>query len=126
MKYTKEEKEKIYENLDTIKAYIETSIQPYLTSRVTVDFGQVTDYLDGTREKEFHLSVYPHNICCRVGGLGFDFTRDSTRTFTSATPYNRLDYAVGLFNEWNLIKAELYKAVRNEKLTRNLINNFEI
>ena len=126
MKYTTAEKEKIYESLIAINDYIEREIQPNITSSITVDFGTIKSYVDGTREKEFHLYVSPKSISCRQGGLGFDYAKTSTRNSTNTTVYSNYEYAVALMKEWHNIKATLHTAVANENETRNMINNFHI
>ena len=125
MTYTQAEKEKIYANLDAIKSYIETNIQPHITSKVEVDFGAIKGYIDGTRENEFHIYVYPDGICGRIGGLGISFERNPKDIY-KPTAYKHLDFAVGLIKEWHMIKSTLHTAVQKEAEIRNAINNFEI
>ena len=125
MKYTQAEKERIYANLDAIKAYIEREIQPRITSQVTVDFGETKSYADWSREKEFHIYVYPEGIRGRIGGLGISFEKNPADKY-EPTAYKHLDFAVGLIREWQSVKAILITAVQNEAETRNAINNFEV
>lgn len=125
MKYTPEEREKIYANLDAIKAYIEREIQPKITSKIEVDFGEIKSYLDWSKENEFHLYVYPEGIRGRIGGLGISFEKNPEDKY-EPTAYKHLDYAIGLLREWHNIKATLHTAVVNENETRNMINNFHI
>lgn len=125
MKYTAEEREKIYANLDAIKAYIEREIQSKITSKIQVNFGEVKSYLDWSREKEFHLYVYPEGIRGRIGNLGISFEKNPEDKY-EATAYKHIEYAVGLLREWYNIKATLHTAVANENETRNMINNFHI
>jgi hypothetical protein len=126
MTYTQAEREKIHANLDAIKAYIEREIQPHITSRVTVDFGSIESYLDGTRENKFHIYVYPDGVRGRTGGLGFGFEKLKPGEPYMATAYNQWDYAVGLLKAWRSIKATLHTSIEHEKATRNMINNFEV
>lgn len=126
MTYTQAEREKIHRNIDAIKAYIEEYIQLNISDRIEVDFGQTKSYMDGTREKEFHLYVSPTSISCRQGGLGFDFEKKSTRSSTLTTVYTNLEYAIALLKNWHSIKATLNTAIAHEKATREMINNFEV
>lgn len=126
MTYTQAEREKIAENLIAIQNYIEEYIQPNITSSITVDFGHTKNYMDGTREKEFHLYVSPTSLSCRQGGLGFDYAKTSQRSSTCTTVYSNLEYAVALIKEWRTIKATLNTAIEHEKATREMINNFEV
>lgn len=123
MTYTQAEKEKIYANLDAIKVYIEREIQPHITSKVTVDFGQVKSYADWSREKEFHIYVYPEGMRGRIGGLCISFEKNPKDEY-EPTAYKHLDFAVGLLEEWQSIKATLHTSVQNEANTRARINNF--
>ena len=125
MVYTQAEKEKIHANLDAIKAYIQREIQPNITDRVVVDFGNMKSYLNGDREKEYHLYVSPKSLSCRIGGLGFDFVNAGESSY-SATAYTQLDYAVELIRDWQSIKSILNTAIQRENDTRNAINNFYI
>lgn len=125
MKYTQEEKEKIYKNLDAIKAYIEREIQPHITAQIAVAFGTLKSYVDGSREQEFHIYVYPEGVRGRIGGLGISFEKNPKDKY-EATAYKNIDYAVGLLKEWYAIKATLHTSVENERLTRKLIDNFQV
>lgn len=125
MKYTQTEKEKIHANLDAIKSYIQREIQPHITDKITVDFGNMKTYMNGDRENEFHLYVCPKEITCRIGGLCFDFEKSEAISY-SATAYNQLEYAVELIKDWQGIKSILNTAIQRENDTRNAINNFYI
>jgi hypothetical protein len=127
MKYTQAEREKIHANLDAIKSYIEEKIQPCITSKITVDFGEIKRYVDYSREKEFHIYVYPDDIRGRIGGLGISFKRNPEGLYAyEPTAYERLDFAVGLIEEWQNIKHQLVIAVNHEQNTRQIINDFAV
>lgn len=125
MMYTKEEKEKIYANIDKIKAYLD-EVRPNLRQGVTVDFGPIKTYADYSREPAFHITVDKDEIRGRSGGLYIEYGREATRTSTSATVYDRLEYAVALIQNWQTIKATVHTAIQNQKQTLADIDNFEI
>lgn len=125
MLYTQEEKNKIYDSLDKIKAYIET-LQPQIRDRITVDFGEVERYADFSREKKFHLYVSKTSISGRSGGLGLDYTREEVSSSTRSTVYRWLDYATALIQNWQFIKREILNQITEQNATISAINNFEI
>lgn len=125
MMYTPEEKNKIHENLDKIKEYLET-LQPKIRDRITVDFGKMCTYANFDRERKFHLYVDKDKICGRSGGLGMEYTRESISSSTRASIYNHLDYAVELIQNWQSIKMEINTKIAQQNTTIAAINNFEI
>ena len=125
MMYTKEEKEKIYENLDKIKAYLE-ALQPKIRNRIEIDFGPMKTYANWDREKAYHLYISNENISGRSGGLGLDYEREYTGSSTRSTVYGQLDYAATLISDWSDIKGEINAELINQQRTINAINNFEI
>lgn len=125
MVYTQAEKEKIYDNLDKIKAYLET-LQPQIRDRITVDFGAMKTYANWEREKEYHLSIDKTSICGRTGGLGLDYTKERESSSTRATMYDQLDYAVSLIQNWRDIKYHILTEIEYQNRTIKVINNFEI
>lgn len=125
MMYTQEEKNKIHDNLDKIKEYLET-LQPQIRERITIDFGEFKTYVNGDREKEFHLSVDKENISGRSGGLYMEYAREHTSSSTSASIYSRLDYAVALIQNWHHVKMEINTRIAQQNTTIAAINNFEV
>ena len=125
MMYTKEEKEKIYENLDKIKAYLE-ALQPKIRNRIEIDFGPMKTYANWDREKAYHLYISNENISGRSGGLGLDYEREYVGSSTRATVYDQLDYATTLISDWSDIKRQINAELINQQRTINAINNFEI
>ena len=125
MMYTQEEKNKIYDNLDKIKEYLET-LQPKIRDRITIDFGEMKTYANYERERKFHLYVDKREIYGRSGGLGMDYTRKSVRSSTRASIYDHLDYAVELIQNWQSIKMEINTKIAQQNIAIAAINNFEI
>lgn len=123
MLYTKQEQEKIHSNLDKIKAYIET-MQPRIRDEVYINFGPTRTYVDGTKEKAFHITITRDDITCRTGDLCFDFCKKNGTRETTA--YSRYDYAVSLIENWLHVKICLGTQIQNQERLIELINNFEI
>lgn len=125
MMYTREEKAKIHENLDKIKAYLE-EMCPQLRDKVTVDFGPVKTYANFDREKAYHITVSKDGVYGRTGGLGIDFDKTDKGSSTRATAYEQLDYAVSLIQNWSIVKSTVNNAIKNQKQMLADIDNFEI
>lgn len=125
MMYTQEEKEKIRESLDKIKAYLE-SLQPQVRDRITVDFGPMKTYANWDREQAYHLTLYSDDICARTGGLGLSFTREDISSSTRSTVYNQFDFAVSLIENWHTIKNRILSEIESQRTRISSIHNFEI
>lgn len=125
MMYTQEEKNKIYDNLDKIKAYLET-LQPKIRDKITIDFGEMKTYANFDREREFHLSVDKDTISGRSGGLGMEYTRERISSSTRASIYDHFDYAVALIQNWQSIKMEINTKIAQQNEALAAINNFEV
>lgn len=124
MMYTKEEREKIYANIDKIKDYLD-SLRPNVRESITVNFGPMKTYANFDRESAYHITVDKNYIIGRSGGLVLDFKRKSERE-SRAPVYDRLDYAVSLIQNWVTIKMTINTAIQNQKQMLEDINNFEI
>ena len=124
MLYSKEEKQKIYDAIDQIKAYI-TTLQPQIRDRITIDFGPIETYANYERESAYHLYVYPDDISGRSGGLGISFAKKKDSS-TSSTVYVWLDYTVALIKNWPHIKKTLLDEIAKQNATIAAINNFKI
>ncbi len=124
MQYTQEERQKIHENLNKIKDYLD-SLRPQLRERVTVDFGPMKTYANFEREQAFHITVGKDELSCRTGGLWFDFNRPEKNTF-GATVYTELDYAVSLIQNWFTVKSTVNNAIKEQDRMLADIENFEI
>ena len=125
MLYTQEEKNKIHENLDKIKEYIE-ALQPKIRGRITIDFGPMKTYANWDREKAFHLYIEKNNICGRTGGLGLDYAREYVGSSTRSTIYSQYDYAVDLIQNWHNIKSQIIAEIENQNSMISAINDFEV
>ena len=125
MLYTSEERAKIHENLDKIKAYLEAA-SPQLRKSVTVDFGPVQTYANYEREKAYHITISNNEIYGRSGGLGISFDKGGEMSSCSSTAYKRLDYAVALIQNWSTVKASVNNAIKEQQQMLADINNFEI
>ena len=123
MMYTKEQKQKICENVDKIKAYIQT-VQPQIRGWITVDFGDVKYYGDGP-ECECHLTVHPDEIYGRIGGLRIVFDWDEGSSL-SASVYRWFDYTIQLIENWQYIKKTLLEEIAKQQATIDAILNFEV
>lgn len=124
MLYSKEEKQKIYDAINQIKAYI-TTLQPQIRDRITIDFGPIETYANYERESAYHLYVYPDDISGRSGGLGISFTKEENSS-TSSTVYVWLDYTVALIKNWPHIKKTLLDEIAKQNATIAAINSFKI
>lgn len=124
MLYSKEEKQKIYDAIDQIKAYI-TTLQPQIRNKITIDFGPIEIYANYEREPAYHLYVYPDDISGRSGGLRISFTKEENSS-TSSTVYVWLDYTVALIKNWPHIKKTLLDEIAKQNATIAVINNFKI
>lgn len=126
MMYTREEKNKIHENLDKIKEYLET-LQPQVRDRIAIDFGEFKTYADYSREKQFHLYIDKESIYGRVGGLGLDYSRIEDKRYSiRSTVYAQFDYAVALIQNWQSIKREIVSQINAQNTTIAAINSFEV
>ena len=124
MKYTNEERAKIYENLDKIKAYLD-ELRPNVRESITVDFGPIKTYANFEREQAYHITVDKNEIRGRSGGLVFDFSNANKGTYETSA-YTRLDYAVALIQNWGYVKSTVNTEIQNQKKMLDDINNFEI
>lgn len=124
MLYSKEEKQKIYDAIDQIKAYI-TTLQPQIRDKITIDFGPIETYANYERESAYHLYVYPDDISGRIGGLGISFAKKKNSS-TSSTVYVWLDYTVALIENWPHIKKTLLNEIVKQNATIAAINSFKI
>ena len=124
MQYTQEEKQKIHENLDKIKVYLD-DLRPQLREQVTVDFGPMKTYANFEREQAFHITVGKDELSCRSGGLGFDFSK-ADKSVYSATAYTQLDYAVSLIQNWFTVKSCVNNAIKEQDRMLADIENFEV
>lgn len=124
MMYSKEEKEKIHENLDKIKLYLDC-IRQDLREEVTIDFGPMKTYANYSREQAYHITVSKDGISCRSGGLGFDFD-DSFKSAYRVTLYTQFDFAVALIQNWFTVKSTVNNAIKEQQRMFECINNFEI
>ena len=123
MMYTMEEKEKIRENVNAIIAYIQT-LQPGLRDRITIDFGKWETY-GWERERECHLTVYPNEICGRMGGLGIVFSEDEGSSLC-ASVYRWFGYTIQLIQNWPRIKQELLSEIEKQNQKLADIQNFTV
>lgn len=124
MKYSNEEKEKIYSNLDKIKNYLD-SIRHNLRDSVTIDFGPMKTYANFNREQAYHLTVSKDDVSCRSGGLGFDFDNPARSAFRT-TAYTQIDFAVSLIQNWFTVKSTVNNAIKEQERMIADINNFEV
>ena len=124
MLYSKEEKQKIYDAIDQIKAYI-TTLQPQIRDKITIDFGPIETYANHERESAYHLYVYQDDIFGRSGGLGISFAKKKNSS-TSSTVYVWLDYTVALIENWPHIKKTLLNEIAKQNATIAAINSFKI
>ena len=124
MKYSQEEKQKIYNAVDQIKDYIAT-LQPEIRKYITIDFGSMETY-GYEREYAYHISVHPDEITGRSSGLGIDFTNEVKSSSTRASVYTWLEYTVALIENWPYIKKTLLDEIAKQNATIAAINNFKI
>lgn len=124
MKYSQEEKMKIHNAIDQIKAYIAT-IQPQIRKNIIIDFGPMEQY-QYERERKYHLYIYPDGLSGRIGGLGIEFDKDAESASVITTAYRELEYTVALMQNWKNIKSQILNAIAEQNATIAAINNFEI
>ena len=125
MLYSQEERNKIHNNLDQITAYL-TELQPCIRQKIVIDFGEMKTYVSGEREQEFHISISRTDISGRSGALGLAFTKEKISSSVCSTPYQHLDYAVGLCKEWPRIKKALLAELAKQQSIIATINKFKI
>lgn len=124
MRFTKEQKIKMGENVDRIKAYIQT-LQPQICDTITVDFGELKSYRFET-ERECHIYVDRDEIRGRIGGLQINFERESSSSSSSADVYNWLQYTWQLIENWQYIKRKLLEEIEKRKAIIEMIENFKV
>lgn len=124
MIYTQDQKKKIWENVDKIKAFIQT-LQPQVLDRIAIDFGEMQTYRMFEREHECHLYVYRDSISGRIGGLPIAFEREESKS-VSSNVYDYIDYTVKLIQNWSFIKGQLQAEIEKQHAAISAINNFEV
>lgn len=123
MRFTSEEKQKMGECVDKIKAYI-ALLQPKIRDTIQVDFGEYkTYYFD--RERECKIYIDGEDIWGRIGGLRISFEPQKNSSVSSDV-YNWLSYTVQLIENWPYIKQEILNEIENRECVLNKINNFEV
>ena len=82
MKLTTEEKAKLKSNIEKIKAYIEAEISPKLCGEaITVYFGNVVHFANGTTGKQYRLYVDGRSVCGGAGNLCMNLLPTGTQEF---------------------------------------------
>ncbi len=121
MIYTKEEKEKIYANIEKIKMWIvEKSIE--IGESVTVKF----DNDDGSF---YSVTAHPYKDQAEISGyIGYLYIDWEKNAKSSTTSYikNQIDYCVKLIRNWEYIKRQFTEKAEENQKTREAINNFKI
>lgn len=128
MKLTREEKQKLQQNVLKIVGYINENICPNLHgSSITIDFGPMETYFAPTHmEKKYHITVSKEGVSGRTGNLGLSVVPDNERTFHCMTFWNYEDAGMALLREWPSIKDELLKHVRRVAGDAQLLDTFQI
>ena len=82
MELTTEEKAKLKSNIERIKAYIEAEISPKLCGEaITVYFGNVVHFANGTTGKQYRLYVDGRSVCGGAGNLCMNLLPTGTQEF---------------------------------------------
>lgn len=82
MKLTTEEKAKLKSNIERIKAYIEAEISPKLCGEaITVYFGNVVHFANGTTGKQYRLYVDGRSVCGGAGNLLMNLLPTGTQKY---------------------------------------------
>lgn len=134
MTLTKEEQEKLHENLKMILDYIQKEIQPKLHgAHIQADFGPMESYPTPPNfENRYHLSVYKDDIVGREGGLTLELSRvvqpdDSViMDQNKASFFNQQSAGLALVQNWQVVKAKLHAEIEKLNATREALNNFKI
>lgn len=108
MKLTTEEKAKLKSNIEKIKAYIEAEISPKLCGEaITVYFGNVVHFANGTTGKQYRLYVDGRSVCGGAGNLCMNLLPTGTQEFGCSDFCTRSDAGLELIHSWPAIKQEL-------------------
>lgn len=126
MKLTTEEKAKLKSNIEKIKAYIEAEICPKLCGEaVTVYFGNVRHFANGTTGKEYHLYVDGRGVCGGAGNLSMSLL-PTNEEYGCADFCTRPDAGLELIHSWSAIKPKLLQKVQDVAERKNSLDNFEL
>lgn len=130
MKLTTEEKAKLKSNIEKIekiKAYIEAEISPKLCGEaITVYFGNVVHFANGTTGKQYRLYVDGRSVCGGAGNLCMNLLPTGTQEFGCSDFCTRSDAGLELIHSWPAIKQELLQKVQNVAERKSSLDNFEL
>lgn len=127
MKLTTEEKAKLKSNIEKIKAYIEAEISPKLCGEaITVYFGNVVHFANGTTGKQYRLYVDGRSVCGGAGNLCMNLLPTGTQEFGCSDFCTRSDAGLELIHSWPAIKQELLQKVQNAAERKSSLDNFEL
>ena len=127
MNLTKQEREKMQANIEGIKEYIETQICPKLKGeRVSIDFGEIKRFANGSSEHEYHFYVRAEGASGRSGYLPLALLPTGLPSSCGSSFCERYDAGIELLRAWPRIKATLLEAVKKVEETENMIDTFEV
>lgn len=113
MKLTTEEKAKLKSNIEKIKAYIEAEISPKLCGEaITVYFGNVVHFANGTTGKQYRLYVDGRSVCGGAGNLCMNLLPTGTQEFGCSDFCTRSDAGLELIHSWLLSSRNCSKRCR--------------
>lgn len=113
MKLTTEEKAKLKSNIEKIKAYIEAEISPKLCGEaITVYFGNVVHFANGTTGKQYRLYVDGRSVCGGAGNLLMNLLPTGTQKFDCSDFCTRSDAGLELIHSWLLSSRNCFKRCR--------------
>lgn len=113
MKLTTEEKAKLKSNIEKIKAYIEAEIGPKLCGEaITVYFGNVVHFANGTTGKQYRLYVDGRSVCGGAGNLCMNLLPTGTQEFGCSDFCTRSDAGLELIHSWLLSSRNCSKRCR--------------
>lgn len=127
MELTTEEKAKLKSNIERIKAYIEAEISPKLCGEaITVYFGNVVHFANGTTGKQYRLYVDGRSVCGGAGNLCMNLLPTGTQEFGCSDFCTRSHAGLELIHSWPAIKQELLQKVQNVAERKSSLDNFEL
>ncbi len=124
--YTREEVQKIRDNLRQIKEYCLSHYVPRLRQyeRVTVKFGKAGNpFRYDMAEHTFGIGK-DGSICYTCGGLALTFNEDDANTSNSV--FKNCIYAEDLLLDWQQVKRKIERELESKEAKRASIENFTV
>lgn len=126
MKLTPEEKQMLNANLVRINGFIQSKIIPNLDeTAVSIPFGEITTFANGTRGHKYTLHVSKHGVTGSAGYLSMSLLPCADNP-GGASILSYSDAGIDLLQAWPAVKQKLLAHVESIKEKRDALYNFAI